>query len=97
MITENILTRDHTEKMLLEANAAIKIKKFKKYNLISVDGKKEYNAINIKIPNDPSSAACLVALTLLSKGSEIKLTNILLNKFRIGFYKTVKRFGGNIT
>ena len=96
LITENILSRDHTEKMLLEANAAIKIKKFKKYNLISVDGKKEYNAINIKIPNDPSSAACLVALTLLSKGSEIKLTNILLNKFRIGFYKTVKRFGGNI-
>ena len=96
LITENILSRDHTEKMLLEANAAIKIKKFKKYNLISVDGKKEYNAINIKIPNDPSSAAFLVTLTLLSKNSEIKLTNILLNKFRIGFYKTVKRFGGNI-
>ena len=64
--------------------------------MIKIFGKKHLNPINIKIPGDPSSAAFVTALTLLNKGSSIKIKNVGLNPTRIGFYKILKTRGANI-
>ena len=94
-ITEQKRSRDHTEQMLLQNKNAIKVVDGKK-KLIKVNGKKNLKPININIPNDPSSAAFLTALTLLKKKSSIKIKNVGLNKTRTGFYRLLKKHGAKI-
>lgn len=94
-ITEQKKSRDHTENMLLQNKQVIKIKNGKK-KFIKINGKKYLKPINIKVPNDPSSAAFFTALTLLKKRSSITIKNVGLNKTRIGFYKLLKKHGAKI-
>jgi len=89
-------SRDHTENMLKFAGANIKIKKFKTYNLISVDGQKDFKAFNLTVPGDISSAAFFIVLTLLNKNSIIKLKNINLNPTRTGIIKILKKMNAQI-
>ena len=94
-IIETQISRDHTENILLNNKKIIKIKK-KQKKIITIQGKKKLNRINIYVPNDPSSAAFFSALTLLNKNSSIILKNVGLNKTRIGFYDLLKKQGANI-
>ena len=55
-------SRDHTENILKFIKAKIKIKKFKTYNLISIEGQKDFKAFNLNIPGDISSAAFFIVL-----------------------------------
>ena len=95
-ILEKKLSRNHTENLLKNIGADIKIKKHKKYNLISLRGQQDLDSFNFEIPGDPSSSAFFIALTLLTKGSKLKIKNISLNPFRIGFIKILKKMNGNI-
>ncbi len=93
-INELMMSRDHTENMLLKNSQSIKIKK--KQKKIVVIGKRYLNSIKIHIPNDPSSAAFFSALTLLNKNSSVCIKNVGLNPTRIGFYNLLKRNGAKI-
>ena len=95
-IEEKKLSRNHTENLLRAIGADIKIKRFKKHNLISLRGQKDINSFTLEIPGDPSSSAFFVALALLSKNSTLKIKNINLNPFRIGFINVLKKMKGNI-
>jgi len=88
-------SRDHTENMLLKNTNTIKITNGKK-KIIQILGKKYLNNMQIKVPGDPSSAAFIVALTLLNKDSFIKIKNVGLNETRIGFYQLLKNHGAKI-
>ena len=88
-------SRDHTEYMLLKNTNVINVKKGKR-KIIKIFGKKYLNNMQIKVPGDPSSAAFIVALTLLNKNSSIKIKNVGLNETRIGFYQLLKKFGAKI-
>ncbi len=88
-------SRDHTENMLKENSQVIDIKK-KLKNTIKIFGKKKLLPIEIKVPNDPSSAAFFSGLTLLNKNSSIVIKNVGLNPTRIGFYQLLKTQGANI-
>ena len=57
---------------------------------------KELKKINYNVPGDPSSAAFLISAACLKPGSKLIVKNILFNKTRIGFIKTLKKMGGNI-
>lgn len=87
---EQIATRNHTENMLASFGADI-----------TVDGptvtvRKSYlKPFEIELPNDPSSAAFIVALAL-AKGEEITLSNVLLNETRLGFYRVLQKSGAQI-
>ena len=48
------------------------------------------------MPNDPSSAAFFIGLTLLMPNSSIKINKVCLNPTRIGFYKILKKYGAKI-
>ena len=93
-IVQEKKSRDHTEKMLLQNKQVIKIDN--KKSSIQIDGKKKLKSLNIKVPNDPSSAAFFTALTLLKKNSSIIIKNVGLNPTRIGFYKLLKNHGAKI-
>ena len=94
-IKEHILSRDHTENLLQDNTQAIKINN-KRGKTITVFGKRNLNPFNITVGGDPSSAAFFVALTLLVKGSSLKIKNVGLNPTRIGFFEILKKQKANI-
>ena len=95
-IEEKKTSRNHTELFLKEINADIKVKKFKQGKLISLRGQKNLYAFNYKVGSDPSSAAFLIALTLLTPKSKLTIHNVLCNDTRIYFLKILKKSNANI-
>jgi len=94
MIKKN--SRDHTENLLNNINADIKIKKNDKGHLISLKGQKNLSAFNLKVSGDPSSAAPFIILTLLTPNSKLLIENVNCNPTRIGFIKILKKMNANI-
>jgi 3-phosphoshikimate 1-carboxyvinyltransferase len=91
------LQRDHTELMLQYLKYPIKIKNKKNSKIIKIRGKQFLKAEKkYVVPGDPSSAAFLIVLALLSNNSNLVLPNVLLNPRRIGFLNILKKMGGSI-
>ena len=91
------LQRDHTELMLQYLKYPIKIKNKKNSKIIKIRGKQFLKAEKkYVVPGDPSSAAFLIVLALLSKNSNLSLPNVLLNPKRIGFLNILKKMGASI-
>ena len=61
------------------------MKKLKNANLISLQGQKNLYGFNYTVSSDPSSAAFLIALTLLTPGSRLIINDVLCNQTRIFF------------
>ena len=95
-IEEKKISRNHTELFLKKINADIRVKKIKKGNLISIKGQKNLYGFNYAVGSDPSSAAFLIALTLLTPKSKLVIHNILCNDTRIYFLKILKKANANI-
>ena len=95
-VEEKKISRNHTEIFLKEINADIKIKKLKKGNLISLRGQKNLYCFDYTVGSDPSSAAFLIVLTLLTPGSKLVINNILCNDTRIFFIKILKKVNAKI-
>ena len=95
-IEEKKISRNHTELFLKKINANIKVKKLKKGNLISLEGQKNLNSFDYTVSSDPSSAAFLIALTLLTPGAKSTIHNVLCNKTRIFFLKILKKINADI-
>ena len=95
-IEEKKISRNHTEIFLNKIAADIKIKKLKTGNLISLRGQKNLFAFNYKVGSDPSSAAFLICLTLLTPGAKSTIHGVICNNTRIKFIKVLKRMNANI-
>ena len=52
--------------------------------------------IQYNVPGDPSSAAFFITAACLKPGSKLIIKNMLFNKTRIGFIKTLKQMGAKI-
>ncbi len=89
-------TRDHTENILKSMGYNIKVKEVSKYRFIEMRNNKELKTINYKVPGDPSSAAFFISAACLKPGSKLIVKNILYNRTRVGFIKTLKSMGGEI-
>ena len=95
-IKEFKTTRNHTENMLKSMGYNIKVKEDSIHRFIIMKNTKELKSINYNVPGDPSSAAFFISAACLKPGSKLIVKNILFNKTRIGFIKTLKNMGGNI-
>ena len=90
-------SRNHTELMFKNVlKVPIKIHKKNKYDLIELDGLREFNSFNYKIPGDISSAAFFIILTLLSKKKSLTIKNVNINPSRTGIIKILNMMGANI-
>ncbi len=97
-IHEPVLCRDHTERMLAAFGVALDIKDDGEGGrIISIAGGQRLTPTDVSVPGDPSSAAFLTAAALITPGSEITITNVLVNLLRAGFYQTVREMGADIT
>ena len=89
-------SRDHTEILFKYLNLPIKIKKYKKYDLIKIKGKKNIKAFNYRIPSDISSSAFFIVLTALSQNSKLEIKDVNINPTRSGILKILKLMGIDI-
>ena len=89
-------TRDHTENMLKSMGYNIKVKENLLYRFIEMKNNKDLKTINYNVPGDPSSAAFFITAACLKPGSKLIVKDILFNKTRVGFIKTLKKMGGDI-
>lgn len=102
---ENILTRDHTERMLngmganIVDNVELKIKNAEISNgWIQVNPlTKPLNPLNITVPTDPSSAFFFAVAAAITPKSKVTLKNLTLNPTRIEAYKVLEQMGAKIT
>lgn len=91
-ITEPFPSRDHTERLLARARAPIE----RDGTTLTVTPVDELEIGEVVVPGDASSAAFLVAATLIVPGSRILLRGVGLNWTRTGFLRIAERMGGVI-
>jgi len=92
-----INSRDHTERLFQFLKIPLTVKKLSKtYQLITMEGKKQYNAFNYNIPGDISSAAFFIVLTALAKSSKIIIKNVNINESRTGIIDILKKMNVQI-
>ncbi len=96
-ITQNTLTRDHSEKMLAAFGAKISVTPAGSGETITLEGPAHLKATTVEVPRDPSSAAFALVAALLVPGSEVSLPAILLNPRRAGLIETLLEMGADIT
>jgi 3-phosphoshikimate 1-carboxyvinyltransferase len=88
-IHEPVWTRDHTERMLAAAGAAIR----RDGDAITISPAERLEAGDIPVPGDFSSAAFFLVAALLIAGSEIRLRDVGINKNRIGLLPILSDMG----
>ncbi len=89
-------SRDHTEILFKYLKIPLRIKKYKKYDIIQVRGVKNIKPLNYKIPGDISSCSFFIVLTILSEDSKLLIKNININPSRIGIIDILKKMGASI-
>ena len=89
-------SRNHTELLLRYLKVPIKIKKKKNFDFIEIKKVKKIKPTIYKVPSDISSGAFFIALTVLSKNSQIIIKNVNVNSTRIGIISILKKMGVKI-
>lgn len=96
-IVEPLATRDHTERMLAYFGGEVEIEdRGQGARAVTVCGDAELHGAAISVPGDPSSAAFMIAATLISPGSDIVVESVLMNPTRSGFIETLREMGASI-
>ena len=78
---KKIPSRDHTEIMLKYFGASLNVSN----NCITLKSPNFLKPKDLEIPGDFSSAAFIIVAVLLSQNSKVKIRNVGLNFYRIGF------------
>ena len=91
---ENLLSRDHTERMLKGMGAEI---------VTNSDGwieikplKKPLSPLDIRVPSDPSSGFFFAVASAIIPGSKVKISSVTLNPTRVEAYKVLQNMGADI-
>lgn len=93
-ITEQDISRNHTELMFKESDINIDVDD--KTIILKPNGIHNLKMKDIQIPGDISSAAFFIVAALITPGSKITLHNVGTNVTRSGILEVVKMMGGNI-
>ena len=96
-IEEPQKSRSYTELMLKKCGLNINSKIIgKTINIIEMNGASHLKGRNFIIPSDPSSAIFIVVACLITKGSKIKVRNVLNDSMRLKVFRILKKMGGKI-
>lgn len=97
-VTETIQTRDHTERMLRWFGVNVEEEKLANgATKISVEGLRQFNARDVFVPSDISSAAFFLVAASCLPESNLELKNIGLNPTRNAIIKAMIDLGADIT
>jgi len=92
---EDLLSRDHTERMLNGMGASITTNKDGWIEIEPLKGK--LKPLNITVPTDPSSAFFFAAAAAITPNSKVTLKNVTLNPTRIEAYKILEKMGTKVS
>ncbi len=92
-LTESVVTRDHTERMLQAMGVALEAGGGR----IALRGGQALAAADIEVPGDLSSAAFLVVAALLSDGGEAVIERVGVNPTRTGAISILRQMGADLT
>jgi 3-phosphoshikimate 1-carboxyvinyltransferase len=95
-VVERIPTRDHTERMLRTAGAAVTARMTAAGNRISVTRARHLQLGDVDVPGDVSAAAPFIVAATLLPGSELILQGVGVNPTRIGLLDALERMGARI-
>ncbi len=98
VIEEPVLSRDHTERMIAAFGGKLEIEAMgEEGRRLVLTGGVELSAASLTVPADPSSAAFPLAAALITEGSSVSISGVLMNKTRTGLFETWREMGANIT
>lgn len=92
-IIEDLLSRDHTERMLRQFGGQIKTDN----GVITVKKQSKLSGQHVLVPSDISSAAFFMVAGLITPNSEITIKKVGVNPTRDGVIKLLERMGAEIT
>ena len=95
-IIEPIQTRDHTERMLKNFGANLKITTEGSKNIIKLSPSNNLHAKTYKVVGDISSAAFLIVAALISDSPRLEITNVGMNPSRTGVLQALQNMGADI-
>ena len=90
-------SRDHTEILFKYLKIPMKLERKKNFDIIKIQGKKQFSGFNYNIPSDISSSAFFIVLTILSNNSRLVIKNVNINPSRVGAITILKKMGAKIT
>jgi 3-phosphoshikimate 1-carboxyvinyltransferase len=94
-VTEPVLSRDHTERMLAWLGAPVRGETTAEGARAVLDAwDAPLRAFDLHVPGDPSSAAFVAALALLADAGELRVRGVCANPTRTGFFAIVRRMKG---
>jgi len=93
---EDLLSRDHTERMLNGMGANIQTNTDGWIEISPLNGQK-LKALNITVPTDPSSAFFFAVAAAITPNSKVTLKNVTLNPTRIEAYKILEKMGTKVS
>jgi 3-phosphoshikimate 1-carboxyvinyltransferase len=96
-VVEKVMTRDHTEKMLQGFGASLEVETGADgTRRIRLEGQGKLSGQTIDVPGDPSSTAFPLVAALVVAGSDVTISNVLMNPTRTGLITTLIEMGGDI-
>jgi 3-phosphoshikimate 1-carboxyvinyltransferase len=95
-VVEPLASRDHTERMLAEQGAQIRVSEVPDGHRVEIDPCVRLQPADRTIPGDPSSAAFIALAGALVPGSDVVVEGVNLNPSRIGFFRILQRMGVKI-
>ncbi len=96
-VQEPEATRDHTERMLRAFGANVQVEDKDNIRLIRLAGGQALSGTHVRAPGDPSSAAFPIVAALITPGSEVTVTGVMLNPLRAGVFTTLQDMGADLT
>ncbi len=97
VVSEREATRDHTERMLLHFGADVTVEPFGEHGRrITLAGRPSLLGAPVVVPSDPSSAAFPLVAAVIVPGSDIIITDVMMNPLRTGLITTLKEMGAQI-
>lgn len=96
IITENTMTRDHSERMLRGFGADVSVQSTGEGAIVKIDGGQALAAQETSVPGDPSSAAFLAAAAIISRQGGVLVENVMSNPTRDGIFRAAALMGAKI-
>ncbi|MFB1080829.1 3-phosphoshikimate 1-carboxyvinyltransferase [Jeotgalibacillus sp. JSM ZJ347] len=93
VIVEPEKTRDHTEKMIRHFGGEIS----REENRIKVSGNQAFQAKDVHVPGDISSAAFFLTAAAITSGSNLLLKDVGINETRTGIIDVLKEMQANVS
>jgi len=91
---ENLLSRDHTERMLRGMGAKLEINNDGWIEIHPLN--KPLDPLDITVPSDPSSGFFFAVAAAIIPNATVHLKNITLNPTRIEAYRVLERMGADV-